>query len=81
MGRKCEETGDRDIEKQRNGETELFSGFINVEGTGFVEAYSYFFEVGTIVGPYMLLIFCTALREEFFLRVKKCFNCRAAENT
>uniref|UniRef100_A0A1I7X7H8 7TM_GPCR_Srx domain-containing protein n=1 Tax=Heterorhabditis bacteriophora TaxID=37862 RepID=A0A1I7X7H8_HETBA len=47
-----------------------YSRYISVEDTPFLEVYSYFFEFGTILTPYILLFFCSDLRKEFFHRLK-----------
>ncbi|KAK6747080.1 hypothetical protein RB195_000364 [Necator americanus] len=52
-----------------------YSHYIDVNGTRFLEVYSYFFEIGNIITPYVLLCFCPDLRKEFFRRIKpRCEN-------
>ncbi|CAI4224365.1 unnamed protein product [Auanema sp. JU1783] len=47
-----------------------YSGYVGVGATLFFEVYNYFFEIGTILSPYVLLAFCANLRKEFKEKIK-----------
>ncbi|KAL6738866.1 hypothetical protein Aduo_012364 [Ancylostoma duodenale] len=55
-----------------------YSHYIDVDATKFLEVYSYFFEIGNIITPYVLLCFFPDLRKEFFRRIKP--HCHSAEH-
>lgn len=56
----------------------IVSDYIDVDATKFLEVYSYFFEIGNIITPYVLLCFFPDLRKEFFRRIKP--QCHSSEH-
>ncbi|XGW29841.1 hypothetical protein V3C99_009131, partial [Haemonchus contortus] len=54
-----------------------YSDYVDVDATLFYELYSYFFELGNIISPYILLAFFPRLRKEFCRRFKP--NCCQSE--